>query len=659
MPRVVEAFELWGATLADPPGITGTNAADSLWGTDAADYIYGKGGNDRLKGYGGADYLDGGTGIDTTYYSDSTAGIVVNLATGRGYGGSAEGDRLVSIENVFGSFQNDTITGNDANNELYGLNGDDILKGGGGADGIAGDSGDDILKGGGGADYLEGGDGNDTADYSNAPAWIDGYTGVSVNLLTNQGYYGDAGGDTFSGIENITGSAYADALTGNYSANVLRGMDGIDWLYGNGGNDRLEGGGGLYDVLFGGDGEDTLDGGIGADYLYGGTGNDTYIVDNAGDFIDEYLGLFDGIDTVRSSVSYTLWDTGVEGLETTDPFGTAAINLTGNIYPNRITGNAGANVLSGMGGHDVLLAGGGSDTLDGGDGDDSLQGEGGADIMIGGFGNDIYTVDDAGDLVFEAAGQGFDGVFTSVSYALNPGSEFETLASSYGSFGLNLTGSDSANQIIGDDGANQIDGRGGADQLRGLGGNDIYFVDNAADAVGENGGAGIDEVRASVSYALTAGADVETVRTTDDNGLAAINLSGNETGNLMRGNNGANVINGGAGNDELTGRGGQDAFLFNTALDAAFNVDTIADFLVADDTMQLENAVFTGLSAGTLAASQFVIGTAAQDADDHVIYNSTTGALLFDSDGIGGAAAVQFASMGTGLALTNLDFLVV
>ena len=56
---------------------------------------------------------------------------------------------------------------------------------------------------------------------------------------------------------------------------------------------------------------------------------------------------------------------------------------------------------------------------------------------------------------------------------------------------------------------------------------------------------------------------------------------------------------------------------------------------------------------------QFVIGAAAQDADDRIVYDDTTGALLFDSDGVGGAAAVQFAVVNTGLALTNLDFLVV
>jgi serralysin len=138
-----------------------------------------------------------------------------------------------------------------------------------------------------------------------------------------------------------------------------------------------------------------------------------------------------------------------------------------------------------------------------------------------------------------------------------------------------------------------------------------------------------------------------------------INLTGNASGNTVRGNNGHNVINGGDGRDDLIGLGGPDHFLFDTAPNAATNVDRIVDFNVADDTILLENAVFTTLIPGGLTAGRFVTGTAAQDADDRVIYNSGTGALFYDSDGTGGAAAVQFATVSAGLSLTSLDFFVV
>jgi Ca2+-binding RTX toxin-like protein len=77
---------------------------------------------------------------------------------------------------------------------------------------------------------------------------------------------------------------------------------------------------------------------------------------------------------------------------------------------------------------------------------------------------------------------------------------------------------------------------------------------------------------------------------------------------------------------------------------------------VATDTIRLENAVFTGLAGGVLAAAAFFKGSAAHDADDRVIYNPVNGALLFDKDGLGGAAAVRFATVSTGLAMTNADF---
>ena len=125
--------------------INGTNGGDSLYGGAAADVINGLNGNDTLKGFGGADRLDGGNGIDTVFYGDSSAGVGINLATGRGVGGSAQGDTLISIENVFGSNFNDTLTGTSGANQLHGQDGNDVIKGGGGNDFLDGGNGNDIL----------------------------------------------------------------------------------------------------------------------------------------------------------------------------------------------------------------------------------------------------------------------------------------------------------------------------------------------------------------------------------------------------------------------------------------------------------------------------------------------------------------------------------
>ncbi len=109
--------------------------------------------------------------------------------------------------------------------------------------------------------------------------------------------------------------------------------------------------------------------------------------------------------------------------------------------------------------------------------------------------------------------------------------------------------------------------------------------------------------------------------------------------------------------DTLTGFGGSDTFRFTTALGAS-NVDTLTDFNVAADTIHLENAVFTGLPTGALAADAFHTGAAAADAEDRIVYNKTTGALIFDANGNALGGAVQFAKLTAGLAMTNADFFV-
>ena len=150
-------------------------------------------------------------------------------------------------------------------------------------------------------------------------------------------------------------------------------------------------------------------------------------------------------------------------------------------------------------------------------------------------------------------------------------------------------------------------------------------------------------------------------------------LTGNAAANLLRAGSGNDKLYGGAGGDTLdggadtdfldgelgadtlTGGGGNDFFYFTTALGAG-NVDKILDYSVADDQIRIDNAVFTGLANGALAAGAFVIGAAAADANDRIIYNSATGALLFDADGTGAIAAVQFATLSTGLAMTAGEF---
>jgi Ca2+-binding RTX toxin-like protein len=203
--------------------------------------------------------------------------------------------------------------------------------------------------------------------------------------------------------------------------------------------------------------------------------------------------------------------------------------------------------------------------------------------------------------------------------------------------------------------------------MRGRAGDDTYWVENAADTVVELSGQGIDEVRTSVSWTITGTADIETLRATDEALPAVLNLTGNLSGNTIIGNDGVNVIDGRDGSDTLNGRAGPDtliggagldSYLFDTLLGAG-NVDTIMDFNVADDTIVLENAIFAALPAGSLTPDRFAFGTMALSANVRILYDSTTGNLFYDSDGLGGSSAIRFAQLNGAPALTHLDFLVV
>jgi len=617
--------------------LRGGDGNDVFDGGSGQDIFYGEGGNDTLKivngwngGYG--EIFVGGAGIDTFDFS-GTAGLDahVNLTDGEFWDINfpAFGPiSLASVENVIGGSGADDITGSGEANALTGNGGNDALYGLAGNDSLDGGAGNDILDGGAGIDVMTGGNDNDTYYVDN----------VGDNVVEGSST-GGTNDRIFSSVSYSLSGRHVETLTLTGSTNInATGNNQVNTLVGNSGANTLLGMGGD-DVLSAGDGNDVLDGGIGADTMTGGNGNDTYYVDNIGDNVVESSSTGGASDRIFSSVSYSLSGRYVETLTLT---GALAINAAGNNQVNTLIGNGAINTLLGMGGNDILDGGAGNDVLEGGLGDDSLEGGTGTDTASYASAAAAVTVSLAIAGAQATGGAGSDTL-----------SNIE-----------NLTGSAFDDTLTGNSGNNVLRGEAGADRMIGGTGNDTYYVDNSGDVVVEYSTGGTsDKVFSSVSFSLS-GAYVETLTLTGSGNISATGnnqdniLTGNGGNNVIQGNGGNDTINGGLGADTLTGGAGSDLFAFSSALGGG-NIDAITDYTVTNDTIQLDDSVFAGLALGALSAGAFYIGTAAHDSTDRIIYNSSTGALLFDADGNGAGAAVQFATLSTGLALVASEFVVV
>ena len=243
-----------------------------------------------------------------------------------------------------------------------------------------------------------------------------------------------------------------------------------------------------------------------------------------------------------------------------------------------------------------------ADTITGGAGDDRLQGDG-YNWLAGRGGNDRYMIDDARDLVLEAAGDGFDTIDTSFSYELLGHAEIEVV-NALGAAAIGLTGNAFANILNGNAAANRLAGGDGNDVLNGSGGNDALLGDFGNDR-----------------------------------------------------------IYGSLGRDVLSGGNGKDVFVLDTRANKRTNLDKITDFSVKDDTIWLENKYFK-VGKGTpskplkLSNSMFWSGTAAHDANDRIVYNKKNGIVYYDSDGTGRAKAVEIVVVQKNLKITHADFFV-
>lgn len=461
--------------------LDGGNGTDSLDGGDGNDTLKGGNDNDSLVGGIGNDSLDGGTGNDTLdgglgddiYVVDDFRDVVTTLSATDGIdtvqssityrlGSHLENLTLTGSNNIngIGNELNNIMLGNSGSNVIEARDGNDSIDGNSGNDILRGETGNDTLKGNTGSDFdtLIGGIGNDEYHVGSAEDVII----ENPNEGTDQVFSTATTYTLSENIENLTLSGTASVNgTGNTLNNTITGNSGFN----------------------------LIDGGAGNDTMIGGTGNDNYIVDSALDIITETSTLVTEIDTIYSSLDYTL-SNNVENLILT---GTTNLIGTGNSLNNLLMGNSGNN------------------TLKGNDGNDTLNGSLGIDTLEGGLGNDTYIIDNTADVITELANSGLDTAKSLSDYTLAANVENLVLL---GNADLKGTGNTLNNLITGNSGNNELKGGSGDDILIGGAGNDTINGGIANDRL--SGGFGADHFFYNSGVAFSA-ADFGSDRIVDFN----------------------------------------------------------------------------------------------------------------------------------------------
>ena len=604
--------------------LRGGDGDDVLRGEAGDDRVDGDADNDVLVGGAGTDEILGGEGIDVVDYSQETGGVgvTVDLSLGTATDTFGDADFLTELENVIGTAQRDTLTGDDGDNILEGRAFSDTLVGGAGNDTLLGGDGSDVLGGGLGDDILDGGAGlGDRASYASATA------GVMVDLSTGTANGGD-GNDILIDIEYVSGSNFTDQINGDAGDNRLSGRagddviiagDGFDWLQGNAGDDILDGGAGpdRVNYQFAG-GSVVVD--LSAGTASGADGNDTLI-------------------SIEQAIGSNSDDT-LKAIETGD-----------------VSGNSG---LFGIGGNDVLIGGAGIDHLDGGDGDDTLTGGAGTDGLNGGAGADTV------DYSQETGGAGVD-INLSLQSATDSFGDTDGLTSIE-----NIIGTDQRDIIVGDTTNNLFIGGNGDDRLIGEAGDDVLIggdgrdellgdgafgtsrtigVDSLDGGAGDDllslvgidqgdsvdGGADFDRFilyGINTGQIITIGDDLSSV--TMDGAVAQVTniewfdlfagtgddtITGGDGAETLRGGDGNDVISGGGGNDQIVGDGGDSNQLLggdgNDRLVFSGINDIIDGGAGAFDSLVYRASSVTGSSVTVGGNYEFVV-------DDGVTYGSIT-----------------------------------
>ena len=658
-----------GATNVDT--LMGEGGNDRIWGGAGNDTLMGGAGNDTLIGGAGADTYRGGAGSDMIY-----ADAMDTVINGFGPEDDTDMEDAMDVDILsYAMVSNEDETGIGTADSPLTIGADTILNienivGSDYDDFLTGDDQDNVIEGGAGRDTLVGGDGDgvDTLSYENSDDW------VRVTLLadgtaatTSRGH---ARGDTATGFENVTGSAYDDELTGNEGNNVLKGLAGDDEITGAAGADTVEGGAGA-DEMDGDDGNTTADADRTADAnnadVLSYAGSDAGVTVNLAT-ASASGGHADGDTIVTYEVTIDAEDEDDDDIEldvSTFEYVTGSMHddsLTGDYRDNHLTGGGGGDTLSGRAGADRLVGGPGGDTLDGGEDENEEM-----DNMIREDRNNDGDTDDEdvviGDVslnetrpasidwaVYKMAAEG-----VTVDLSTDMGTGGEAMGDTLRSIEL-VWGSVYADTFIASNGADIIEGDGGSDTVSYEASELGVTVDLSDDGqhrpaatTGEGTDIspfmfppddpnGVDQPETGVPSISEDGSAV-TEDNAETNGAAGDklgsienltgssqkdSLTGDDNPNVLMGMGGADTLNGGIGNDMLSGGDGDDTLnggIGNDMLSGGDGDDTLNGD-AGDDTLT-GGAGDDDLSGGA-GADTFVFSTA-DSGDSDAILDYTDG----------------------------------
>lgn len=465
-----------------------------------------------------------------------------------------------------------------------------------GDDTLSGGDGDDRLFGDLGADVIQGGDGVDEAVYSNSDETI------SLNLAANTGSGGHAEGDSWFDFERIIGSTFGDTLTGEGNDDRLNSEGGDNSIDGGAGDDIKSGGSGADsltggegdDSFYDGDGDDVISGGEGQDRMYSGAGADDY---DGGDDVDTLSYI-----NASAAVSLHMADGGLTGDAAGDSYANIEQLIASN-FDDDVTGTGNADKIYGEDGNDTISAGDADDFIDGGNGADSLSGDAGKDNIDGGDGDDTMlggadndkliggggeNVIDGGDCVDLVDYTNFTGAVTvNLDTNINTGAwaDGETITS--------------IERVFGSDGfGDSITGSDDYDKLYGLSGDDTMDGGNGRDFVG--GGVGTDN--------LSGGADNDI-------------LLGDACADTLSGGEGADQLTGAAGDDSLDGGASNDRIISGLGADTIEGGDDIDTLILNEASASLDINLVNGTADAIVFANVKRVYATAHD-------DTITGACL-------------------------------